>query len=414
MEGRLNMSKVVKIVPQVQLDFDQTVAPIVGHYYSALVDAVDALLSVFAAMSFSDRTKPLCLMFETPSGYGKTAVLQMVFGPKGSEVEQYVYRSDKFTPKAFVSHAANVKKEELAKIDLLPKLDGKVLVTKELAPLFRGREQDLQDNFSILISVLDGKGFTSDTGARGQRGYEGRIVFNWVGATTPLPAATHRLMSQLGTRLLFYEVQAKPPSEEELLEYAMKDEADEAEEECRKVVNEFIIELFQTYPVSSVSSDSIGFSETVMTGVVRWARFLVAARAEIKFEKIGSGHEAVAAMPPEGPWKVVNYFKELARGHALIHGRTEVDSSDIDLVAHVALSSVPGHLRPLVMALIGSNEVDTGLAADICGVSIPTARGYLKQLSLLGIARLKKGSAMGNDSDRIGLAPKYRWLHEQP
>jgi hypothetical protein len=408
------MSTAIKLFQRLTLDFERDVAPTVRRYYPALVEAVDALLSVFAAMAFSDRTKPLCLIFETPSGYGKTAVLQMVFGAKGSEVEKYVYRSDKFTPKAFVTHASNVKKEDLAKMDLLPKLDGKVLVTKELAPIFRGREQDLQENFSILISVLDGKGFTSDTGARGKRGYEGPILFNWVGATTPLPAATHRLMSQLGTRLLFYEVQAKPPSKAELLKYAMRNEAAMAEEECRQAVNEFLVELFRQYPISSVLSDSIGFSETLMTKVVSWAMFLVAARAEIRFEKVGFGYEAVAAMPPEGAWKVISYFQELARGHVLIHGRTEVDSSDMDLIAHIALSSVPGHLRPLVVALMGSNDVDTGLAAEVCKVSSPTARGYLKQLSLLGIAKLKKGSAKGNDTDRIELAPDFRWLYEQP
>jgi len=113
------------------------------------------------------------------------------------------YRSDKFTPKAFVTHAANIKKDELAQIDLLPKLNGKVLLTKELAPLFRGREEDLKDNFSILISVLDGKGFTSDSGTHGRRGYSEPVLFNWIGATTPLPPSTHRLMSQLGTRLCF-------------------------------------------------------------------------------------------------------------------------------------------------------------------------------------------------------------------
>jgi hypothetical protein len=47
---------------------------------------------------------------------------------KTSILEDQIYRSDKFTPKAFVSHAANKKKGELEKNDLLPKLKNKVLV----------------------------------------------------------------------------------------------------------------------------------------------------------------------------------------------------------------------------------------------------------------------------------------------
>src|SRR5262249_54063936 len=160
----------------------------------------------------------------------------MVFG-----LEQYVYRSDKFTPKSFVTHAANVKREELEEMDLLPRLKGKVLVTKELAPIFRGREQDLQDNFSILISVLVGHVFNSDTGMRGKRSYEETIMFNWIGATTPLPLATHRLMSQLGTRLLFYEVTVTAPTDEDLVKYALRGDAGQGENRCNNIVQRFLI-----------------------------------------------------------------------------------------------------------------------------------------------------------------------------
>ena len=193
------------------------VAKAVGKYYPALASSVDACLAVFGSMALGGRTKPLSLIFETPSGFGKTAILQMVSPgehyPGAVGFEQYAYRGDKFTPKSFVTHAANVKKSELAEMDLLPKLQGKVLVTKELAPIFRGRMEELQENFSILISVLDGQGFTSDTGMQGRRGYQKQMIFNWVGATTPLPLATHQLMSQLGTRLLFYEVPASGTGE---------------------------------------------------------------------------------------------------------------------------------------------------------------------------------------------------------
>ena len=140
-----------------------------------------------------------------------------------------MYRSDKFTPKSFVSHAANGATNELETIDMLPKLNGKVLITKELAPLVRGRTEEMQENFSVIISVPDGKGFQSDSGMRDRRGYDGPIVFNWLGATTPLPAATHRMMAQLGTRWLFYEVPSKEPREEELVEYCRPNDRQERE-----------------------------------------------------------------------------------------------------------------------------------------------------------------------------------------
>ena len=354
--------------------------------------------------------------FECPP---RTATLQMTFPIPPSEpnkpgVDQYVYRSDKFTPKAFVSHAANVKADKLAEVDLLPRLDRKVLVTKELAPLFRGREEELQDNFSILISVLDGKGFTSDSGMRGRRGYDRPILFNWIGATTPLPASTHRLMSQLGTRLLFYEVPCQPPTEEELLIYAAADGADAAEIECQQVVNDFLIDFFTKHPVGSVALEAIRIPEPLLRQLIRWARFLVQGRAEVRYEKEYGTWQPVAVMTPEGPWKVVNYFKDLARGHALIHGRNEVNVADISLVGHVAISSIPGHLRSIIRELRMRKSVDTNTVENLCRVTAPTARRYMQEIALLGIAELTKGTPATNQPDSITLVEQFRWLTLEP
>ena len=71
--------------------------------------------------------------------------------------------------------------------------------------MFRGREEALTESFATLTAVLDGHGSISDSGTQGRRGYVGQeYVFAWVGATTPLPPATWRIMAQLGSRLLFY------------------------------------------------------------------------------------------------------------------------------------------------------------------------------------------------------------------
>ena len=234
----------------------------------------------------------------------------------GSPVKNHVYRSDKFSPKSFVTHAAALASNELDARDLLPRLANKVLVTKELAPIFRGREEELQSNFSVLISVLDGKGFTSDSGMRGQRGYDTPILFNWLGATTPLPPTTHRMMAQLGTRLLFYEVPAIEPTEEQLMDYAEKDDAGEAEVECQKAVNSFLADFFSRHPVGSYPADDMPIPEELLRQIVRWAKLLAHGRAEIKFEKVGPDWRPVAVGTPEGPFKIVNYLKEIARGHA--------------------------------------------------------------------------------------------------
>src|SRR5262249_46238856 len=98
-----------------------------------------------------------------------------------------------------------------------------------------------------------------------------------------------------------------------------------------------------------------------------------------------------------------------ARGHALICGRQAIDDSDVALVSHVAISSIPGHLRPLVRALRDGTVSSTD-ARRVCAVSAPTARNYLKQLQLLGIANVAVGSPKSNEPDTAALAGPYAWM----
>jgi hypothetical protein len=394
---------------------ETSVNPTIDKYYPALLKTVHACLSVCVTISLKNKPKPLSVILETPSGYGKTAVLQMFFPPPNPKngkwfLEDYIYRSDKFTPKSFVTHAANVKKADLEKIDLLPKLRDKILITKELAPIFRGRETEMQDNFSILISILDGKGFTSDSGSQGTRGYKEAIIFNWLGATTPLPAKTHRLISQLGTRLLFFEVPVSEPTEEELLNYAQKNDAGAAEVECATTVNTFLMEFFDKHPKGSINQDSFSFPDDLLRRLVKWAMFLVKARSEVKYDKSDDEWEPIATLPPEGAWKVINYFKEIAMGHALINGRRVINELDLELVTHVAISSVPGHLRNVIKQLRINDSLTSTLGEQLCAVSRPTIRKYFRELEILGIVGLTHGDDFANEPHVVKLTSKYQWL----
>jgi hypothetical protein len=377
----------------------------VNRFYPELLGAVKCALAVVSAMAMKGRTKPLVVMFEAPSGFGKSAVVQMFFPVKSDRMHLHVYRTDKFSPKAFVSHAANATEAKLAKNDLLPKVVGKTLLVKEMSPLFRGREEEMRENFAILTAVLDGKGFTSDSGTKGQRGYTGKKLFNWLGATTPLNPQAHRIMYQLGTRMLFYEVRCTPPEEAQLVDYTLRDDADHAEDECQLAVNNFVIAFFENHPIESVEASSIEISGEVAKECVRWACLVAHGRTEVKYEPNGKSWEPVSAAPPEGPWKLISYFKDLARSHALIHGRTVVTREDIELVEHIALSSIPLHLRPIVRRLRETGVITTGECERLLQVSPPTARHYLEELGLRRIATVTV-----SDTTTLSLEKKFSWL----
>jgi hypothetical protein len=177
-------------------------------------------------------------------------------------------------------------------------------------------------------------------------------------------------------------------------------------------VNEFLVEFFGKHPKGSIEQDSISFPDSLMEQLVRWAKFLVKARSEVKYDKTYSEWEPVAALQSEGPWKVINYFKELAMGHALINERTEVKEVDLELVMHVALSSVPGHLRNVIKQLRVINSLTSTLGEKLCGVSRTTIRKYFRELEILGIVELTEGDEIDLSPHEVKLTSEYRWLRE--
>jgi hypothetical protein len=173
---------------------------------------------------------------------------------------------------------------------------------------------------------------------------------------------------------------------------------------------DFLVQYYKEHPVDSADPKSIEFPQPLLKELIRWATFLTRARAELKWDDGAKDSVPIAANPPEAPFKVVTYFKDIACGNALVNGRSKVNRSDIDLIGEVAISSIPGHLRPIIRELRRTDVVETDRVVKLCRVTAPTARNYLRELALLGIAELDKGSSGGGTSDHIVLSTKYEWL----
>lgn len=218
--------------------------------------------------------------------------------PDRRATEAVLCRVDDFTPAAFVSHTANRTAKELEEIDLLPRIRGRTMLTKELAPLFCDNEKEQRQSFARLTSVLDGNGYKTSSGTHGMRGCEGPHIFHWIGATTPIPERTYRVMSQLGNRLLFYGIEGPESTEDELMNFARNYDGNDDVEACRKVVNDFLEEHFKKCPVDSIDPGDVAIAEEELRRVVRCAQLIAHGRVEVTRGKWGGEFEAGA---PEGP-----------------------------------------------------------------------------------------------------------------
>jgi hypothetical protein len=164
--------------------------------------------------------------------------------------------------------------------------------------------------------------------------------------------------------------------------------------------------------VSSIPPEAIEMSTECATQIVRLAKFLTQSRRAIQYEREGQIDVPVSAGTPEGAFKVVDYFKLIARGHALMHERSDVTEEDIDMVAHIAISSIPGYLRPIVRTIRRNGKITSSECAEVCAVSQPTARKYLLEANLLEIGDLKKGIEAMNTADVLSLSDDFLWLKE--
>jgi GTPase SAR1 family protein len=161
------------------------VIALVEKTYAGLGETARMVLAG-AATTRLERQHPLSIILIGGPSSGKTTLLiPLTRGSKDTALRQSVLRLDDFTPASLVSHAANRKTDDLAKIDILPKMSGKCVITKEMAPMFTGHEDELMKKFAVFASILDGEGYVSGSGSHGQRGYSERIVFTLMGAVTP-------------------------------------------------------------------------------------------------------------------------------------------------------------------------------------------------------------------------------------
>ena len=350
------------------------VRAVINEHLPGLWPMVDVGLSVCATLLLRDNANPAAVIYTGPPGASKTTTASLFMG------HELTYLSDNFTPAAFVSHAANVGKAKLAEVDLLPRIRHRVLITPELAPLFRGKEDELSKQFGILIRVLDGQGLQTDSGTHGQRGYQGDYLFAWLGCTTPFPERIWNLMAQLGSRLFFLLMDSlAEETVEDLVASQDGIQYSERIEEGRRWVHAYLTELFARHGgVRGVHWQPSGDSKIVLDSVAHLAKLLVAVRS-------GVGNESAK--------RAFAIFRNLARGHALVHGRTQLSEDDLPVIGQLTASSLPSRLRGVMLCLVNgdSKGVSVETVQKALGVAhSQTARDAMRALAGRGVAKYEE------------------------
>ncbi len=399
-------------LPEQELNFDEWLT-VIKDNFPELAFAAEVSLSIIVQILITDITNPFALVVVDVPSSGKTITLNFFAG-----IAELVYTNDKFTPSSFVSGAANISKKELDNVDLLPRLRHKMFIIRDLATLFSKREDDLNESLGILTRVLDGEGLVIDTGTHGRRGYEGEFMFMMLAASTPIPPRVWKMMGNLGSRLFFLKINSKEKSDKELADQITYKSYKQKEKLCNQATKNLLYTLWNKYSAGA-SWDRAADPEESKMFISRAAKLLARLRGVINVWKENPhlGKDYDHTIPTiEQPDRINQLLYNLARGHALACGRTQINNTDLKIIIELAIDSAPTTRASLFRKLLEEGgSVITTRVMEVLHCSRPTARKEMETLKILGICNEDRHLVACEDGDlefRLKLKPEFEWLLE--
>jgi energy-coupling factor transporter ATP-binding protein EcfA2 len=327
---------------------------------------IDVVLATVVAHGFDGD--PLWLMLIGASGSGKSEILRALTGER-------VYHLSNLTPQTLVS-GLNQRKGDPS---LLPDINGRVVVMKDLTTLLSENAKDRSKIFGQLRDLYDG--FTSKAfgSGVGRRAYGCHVGF--IAGVTPAIERFQAMDQALGERFLNYRLE--PTDADRQVEKAM-DNADCQEtmrSELKQATHEF---LDQKWPVSA---DTITIPKTYIARI----RGLAVATSQLRTQVPKTRAGAVTFIPePEVGTRLAVQLTKLARALTIVRGISTFSESEYELVQRVAADSIPSVRFRLVRALAQLSAsgafVDTAAIAERSLMPLHSARVGLEDLRLLRLA----------------------------
>jgi len=340
-------------------------------------------VAVLLQLLISDVRNPFGLVYVDVPSAGKTITLNFF-----SDLKELAYPTDSFSPASLVSHASNRKQEDLEQIDLLPRIRHKMLVVRDLAPIFAERQENLLKNLGVLTRVFDGEGYESDSGVHGKRGYRGDYTFMFLAGSTPIAPRVWKFMGNLGSRLFFLNLNVADKSEEELADLLVQDDFKRKEQECRTITRELVLTTWNRHK-GGIVWDKKADPQELRKIVARCAKLLAHLRGTVNVwaeEDDGETKHQHTNTIIEKPTRINQLLYNLARGHALLCGRTIITNEDMWPIIEVTMNSAMYNRIRLLQAIMDcGGTATTDVIETALGCSNPTALKEIETLRILEV-----------------------------
>lgn len=289
-----------------------------------------------------------------PPGDTKTEILR-------SLQHEGIYELTSLTPKTLISGLPNGmnKGEETS---LLPKLDDKILVVKDLTPLISGNRETRSEVLGQLRDAYDGSSSMA-FGTGETKRFESR--FGMLFGVTPAIESCWPVINQLGERFIYYRCAEGDSLAKVEAAVSNSNQKREMREALAKAADRV---LSQSLP------PEITISDESKDQIIQLADFVAKARTPVK--RAGRTEEIEYAPVAEVGTRLAGQLIQLARGITLARGQRTCNESVMDLVRYVAVSGIP-QIRWRLLCFLWKAE--TALDTQQIGQDLRLGSGTVKR-----------------------------------
>jgi hypothetical protein len=379
---------------------------------------IELQLSVKSILNIKDCTLPLAVIVLGAPSSLKTQGIELF------RKWPYTYYTDNFSARSFVSHNTSVNREQLKEIDLLPKIKNKIFLTPELAPTFASKDDDLVQLLGIITRVVDGHGYFSNSGAHGGRGYEGPMMFVWIGAAVDIPKRVHKCLSTLGPKLYFLRLpkEVYPNPEKEYLKQIKGTDFGTKVSAIHDALFDYlkwvelcpfaVLEQSSSLPKITWNSENKD-DELSITYIIRLGILLSHLRGSVPTwdTSHSQGSEyAYGIATIEEPSRAITQLMNLAKGRAISQGRNFITKEDVSIVIKVVLSTASiERVAVFDLLLAHGGKLQTPVIEESLNVTSPTALRTMTEFKAIGLVDSNKNNGSSHVNE-INLKPEFNWF----
>ncbi len=317
-----------------------------------------------------------------------------------------VYTLDTLSENAFSSGYVPMDGSEPQ--DLLPLLDNKAFIIKDLNTLFSMNEEMVKKILGDLTSIFDGK-FEKFTATRGLVEYNS--LFSMIGCITPSILIKHyNYAVQLGPRFLFIRV---PELDKEEMNKSLDKFWNEKDRKNKIIKTRQIVSSYCAQQIAKIQRhENKAETHEIKTKINNIALFMCRARGVAISNKATFINESdkkieyleIKDQQIEQPWRILNQLKSLLRILSFINNKDTVGEEELQIIKSVILSTMPVDRAEVLGVLTKKCGLSCKELAKEIKKSTKTIQRTIKELEAVGIVDCYKDS-------NYNIAGKAPWLY---